>query len=186
MNWTMDSVTDGIGMALILCGALLCLTAAVGLLRFRDLLTRMHAATKPQVLGVLLVLLGVALSKQSGLHIGMLLLVGVFQMLTIPVGAHMVGRAGFRTGQVAPSDVHLGPPREHPTEEEQAAAYVEEGVPGVPGHAGETEAGAGETEAGAEEHGGEEHPPEGGPLDGEAVGLEAGAEPETPEDDRTS
>ena len=41
MNWTMDSVTDGIGMALILCGALLCLTAAVGLLRFRDLLTRM-------------------------------------------------------------------------------------------------------------------------------------------------
>nr|WP_256839018.1 monovalent cation/H(+) antiporter subunit G [Ornithinimicrobium sp. HY1745] len=109
----MDSVTDGIGMVLILFGALLCLTAAIGLLRFRDLLTRMHAATKPQVLGVLLVLLGVALSKESGLHIGMLLLVGVFQMLTIPVGAHMVGRAGFRTGQVAPSDVHLGPPADH-------------------------------------------------------------------------
>lgn len=113
MTWTLDSVTDGIGMVLILLGALLCLTAAVGLLRFRDLLTRMHAATKPQVLGVLLVLLGVALSKESGLHIGMLLLVGIFQMLTIPVGAHMVGRAGFRTGQVAPSDIHLGPSSDH-------------------------------------------------------------------------
>src|SRR5699024_3910854 len=100
MTWTLDSVTDVIGMVLIFFGAILCLTAAIGLLRFPDLLTRMHAATKPQVLGVLLVLLGVGLSKQGGLHLGMLLLVGVFQMLTIPVGAHMVGRAGFRTGQV--------------------------------------------------------------------------------------
>ena len=68
---------------------------------------------------MLLVLLGVALSKQGGLHIGMLLLVGVFQMLTIPVGAHMVGRAGFRTGQVAPSDVHLGPPSDHAADEDE-------------------------------------------------------------------
>ena len=117
MNW--DLITDSVGMVLILCGALLCVTAAIGLLRFPDLLTRMHAATKPQVLGVLLVLLGVALSKQGGLHIGMLLLVGVFQMLTIPVGAHMVGRAGFRTGQVAPSDVHLGPPSDHAADEDE-------------------------------------------------------------------
>lgn len=179
MTWTMDSVTDGIGMVLILCGALLCLTAAIGLLRFRDLLTRMHAATKPQVLGVLLVLLGVALSKQSGLHIGMLLLVGVFQMLTIPVGAHMVGRAGFRTGQVAPSDVHLGPPREHPTEEEQAAVYAEEGVPGVQGHPGESG-------SGADEDGSQDHTLEGGCLEGGTPGQETDrAEPEPPEGDRT-
>lgn len=114
MNW--DAITDSIGLVLILCGAVLCLTAAIGLLRFRDLLTRMHAGTKPQVLGVLMVLTGVALSKEGGLHIGMLVLIGVFQMLTIPVGAHMVGRAGFRTGQVAPSDVHLGPSSDHAPE----------------------------------------------------------------------
>lgn len=112
-GWDWDLITDSVGLVLILAGAVLCLTAAIGLLRFRDLLTRMHAATKPQVLGVLLVLTGVALSKESGLYIGMLLLVGVFQMLTIPAGAHMVGRAGFRTGQVAPSDIHLGPSSDH-------------------------------------------------------------------------
>lgn len=111
MTW--DSVTDSLGLIFILAGAVLCLTAAIGLLRFRDLLTRMHAATKPQVLGVLLVLVGVMLSKEGGLHLGMLILVGIFQMLTIPVGAHMVGRAGFRTGQVAPSDIHLGPSADH-------------------------------------------------------------------------
>jgi multicomponent Na+:H+ antiporter subunit G len=40
--------------------------------------------------------------------VGVLVLVAVFQLLTIPAGVHMVGRAGFRTGQVAPADVHLG------------------------------------------------------------------------------
>lgn len=113
MNWDWDHLTDVLGLFLIFCGSLLCLTAAIGLLRFRDLLTRMHAGTKPQALGVLVVLTGVALSKEGGLHLGMLLLVAAFQMLTIPVGAHMAARAGFRTGQVAPSDVHLGPPTDH-------------------------------------------------------------------------
>ncbi|QDO87089.1 monovalent cation/H(+) antiporter subunit G [Ornithinimicrobium ciconiae] len=113
MSWDWETITDSLGLIFIFAGALLCLTAAIGLLRFNDLLTRMHAATKPQVLGVLLVLGGVMLSKEGGLHIGMLILIGIFQMLTIPVGAHMVGRAGFRTGQVAPSDIHLGPSADH-------------------------------------------------------------------------
>jgi len=106
-------VADVVGLILLFLGALLCLAAAVGLLRFPDLLTRMHAGTKPQVLGVLLILLGVGLRLRSGLDVGMLVLIGTFQLLTVPVGAHLVGRAGFRTGQVAPTDIHLGPPSEH-------------------------------------------------------------------------
>ena len=105
MSWT--DVADLLGLAALLVGALLCLAAGIGLLRFPDLLTRMHGGTKPQVLGVLLVLLGVGLRTRSGLDVGMLLLIGVFQLLTIPAGAHMVGRAGFRTGQVEPADIHL-------------------------------------------------------------------------------
>lgn len=106
MDWIV--VADVAGLVCLLLGALLCLAAAIGLLRFPDLLSRMHAGTKPQVLGVLFVLLGVGLRTRSGLDIGMLVLIGVFQLLTIPAGAHMVGRAGFRTGQVAPADIHLG------------------------------------------------------------------------------
>ena len=41
-----------------MAGALLGLAAGIGVLRFPDALSRMHAATKPQVLGVLLLLLG--------------------------------------------------------------------------------------------------------------------------------
>ncbi len=105
MSWT--TIADVAGLVCLAAGALLCMAAGVGLLRFPDLLTRMHAGTKPQVLGVLLVLIGVGLRLRSGLDIGMLVLIGVFQMLTIPVGGHMVGRAAYRTGQVEPTDVHL-------------------------------------------------------------------------------
>src|SRR5690606_26012702 len=83
MTWT--AVADVLGLALVVAGALLCLSAAIGLLRFPDLLTRMHAATKPQALGVLLVLIGVGLRTRLGLDVGMLILIGAFQLLTIPV-----------------------------------------------------------------------------------------------------
>ncbi|MCU1690066.1 MAG: monovalent cation/proton antiporter, MnhG/PhaG subunit, partial [Jatrophihabitantaceae bacterium] len=56
---------------------------------------------KPQVLGLLLVLLGVGLRLRSSIDVGTLLVVAVFQMLTTPVAAHMVGRAAYRTGNVS-------------------------------------------------------------------------------------
>ena len=50
----LPQIADVIAGACLLAGAFLCLTAGVGLLRFPDVLSRMHAGTKPQVLGVLL------------------------------------------------------------------------------------------------------------------------------------
>ncbi|WP_026181368.1 monovalent cation/H(+) antiporter subunit G [Demetria terragena] len=96
---TWATVSDAIGLVLLLLGSLLCLAAAVGLVRFPDLLTRMHSGTKPQVLGTLLVLLGLALRLREPLDIGMIFLISLFQLLTVPVGSHMIGRAAYRTGQ---------------------------------------------------------------------------------------
>jgi multicomponent Na+:H+ antiporter subunit G len=79
---------------------MLCFAASVGLVRFPDVLTRMHAATKPQTLGLLFVVVGVAFSLQNLQALGILLLVVVLQLLTAPVAAHMVGRTAYRTGQV--------------------------------------------------------------------------------------
>ena len=93
-------VADVLAAVCLLGGALLALTAGVGLLRFPDLLSRMHSATKPQVLGQVLILLGLALRLREGPTLWMLLLVVAFQLLTSPVAAHMVGRAGYRTGKV--------------------------------------------------------------------------------------
>ncbi|MBD0738175.1 monovalent cation/H(+) antiporter subunit G [Streptomyces sp. CBMA29] len=98
MSWT--SVGDWAAAVCLLLGAGLSFVAGVGLLKLPDTLTRMHAATKPQVLGLLLVLLGVALRLRSWVDLGTLVLIGTFQLMTVPVAAHIVGRAAYRTGQV--------------------------------------------------------------------------------------
>ena len=97
-QWT--TVADVASAVCLLGGAFLAFAAGVGALRFPDLLARMHAGTKPQVLGLALVLIGLALRLRSGGAVWALVLVAVFQMLTAPVAAHMVGRAGYRTGKV--------------------------------------------------------------------------------------
>lgn len=93
------AVVDVIAAVCLLGGAVLSLAAGVGLLRFPDLLARMHSATKPQVLGLLLILTGTALRLGTVVDITTLALVGAFQLAVAPVAAHMVGRAAYRTGQ---------------------------------------------------------------------------------------
>ncbi|WP_285727516.1 monovalent cation/H(+) antiporter subunit G [Psychromicrobium xiongbiense] len=95
MNW--NDAADLAAAGCLVAGSLLSLAAAIGLLRFPDLLSRMHAATKPQVLGLFLFLLGVALQLRSWALLPILLIAWLFQLLTAPVSAHMVGRAGYRT-----------------------------------------------------------------------------------------
>ncbi|WP_316313087.1 monovalent cation/H(+) antiporter subunit G [Clavibacter michiganensis] len=87
---------DVVSLVLLILGGVLSVAAGVGLLRFPDPLARMHAATKPQILGVILVLLALALQSQSLSTVAMLVPVLLFQMLTAPISAHMVGRAGYR------------------------------------------------------------------------------------------
>lgn len=96
----MNPVLDIVGAVFLLLGAMLCFAASVGLVRFPDVLTRMHAATKPQTLGLLFVVTGVALSLQNLQALGILVLVAILQLLTAPVAAHMVSRTAYRTGQV--------------------------------------------------------------------------------------
>jgi multicomponent Na+:H+ antiporter subunit G len=85
---------------LLLTGSALSLVAAFGMLRLPDLLSRMHALTKPQVLGLLLVVAGLTLRLRDLGSVGLLLMVVLFQFVTSPVASHMVARAAFRAGLV--------------------------------------------------------------------------------------
>ena len=51
---SLADVLDLLGAALVLLGCFLCFAAALGILRFPDVVSRMHAATKPQTLGLIL------------------------------------------------------------------------------------------------------------------------------------
>ena len=91
---------DVVAVVLLLAGSFLCLTAGLGLVRFPDVLTRMHAGTKPQVLGVLLVMVGAAIRLDGWANAWMLLLVAAFQLLTAPVSAHLISRVAYRRRHV--------------------------------------------------------------------------------------
>lgn len=90
------TVADVVAGVLILGGSALALTAAIGVVRFPDTLSRMHAATKPQVLGLLLVLAGAAIRLRGHVDVGMLILTGLFTMITAPVIANRVGQLAYR------------------------------------------------------------------------------------------
>lgn len=109
----LDAVLDTVGTVLILAGVLFTLTASVGLLRLPDVLSRMHAATKPQVLGLLLVVLGGALRLRTSVDVWMLVLVGAFSLITAPVTAHVVGRLAHRSGGVREDLLHVDELAEH-------------------------------------------------------------------------
>ncbi|MGP4057051.1 monovalent cation/H(+) antiporter subunit G [Mycobacterium sp. 4D054] len=90
------TVSDIVAAGLILSGSALALTAAIGVVRFPDTLSRMHAATKPQVLGLLLVLAGAAIRLRGNIDVGMLILTGMFTVITAPVIANRVGQLAYR------------------------------------------------------------------------------------------
>ncbi|AXV14746.1 Na+/H+ antiporter subunit G [Neorhizobium sp. SOG26] len=83
---------------LILAGAGFALVAAIGLNRFPEVFTRMHAASKAGTVGSGLLLLAV------GLHAGDLstfarAIAGfLFFVLTAPVSAHLLAMAAYKVG----------------------------------------------------------------------------------------
>lgn len=87
------TTTEIIAAVLLLAGCTLALLGAVGTVRFPNLYARMHAATKPPTLGLLLVAAGTALVAADFADVTFLALVVGLQFLTAPVGAHLLGRA---------------------------------------------------------------------------------------------
>ncbi|MGO3146885.1 MAG: monovalent cation/H(+) antiporter subunit G [Leucobacter sp.] len=95
-----DQILDIAALVCLVLAALLSAAAGFGLLRFTDALSRLHAATKPQIFGLLLVIAAVSLDQRSWWILFALTPVFVFQAITAPAAAHMVGRAAYRTGEL--------------------------------------------------------------------------------------
>lgn len=88
-------MTEWIATGTALMGAVLVLIAGLGILRFPDLYTRMHAATKASSLGMSLLLFAVALRNPEAM-VWLKVLCGIlFLFLTTPIAAHLLGRAAY-------------------------------------------------------------------------------------------
>ncbi|MFL0576157.1 monovalent cation/H(+) antiporter subunit G [Brevibacterium luteolum] len=90
-------IADIVSGTLLIASGALSLAAAIGLVRFPDLMSRLHAGSKPQILGLILMMVAISVQQFHWGVITTLLLIVTLQMATTPVGTHMVGRAGYRT-----------------------------------------------------------------------------------------
>ena len=91
----MISVITGV---LLITAAAVNLIAAIGILRFPDVYTRMHAASKAGTLGAGLMLVTIALHSGE-IDIASRALAGAtFFLLTAPISAHLLARAAYVAG----------------------------------------------------------------------------------------
>lgn len=85
---------------LLLSGTFFLLSSSIGIIRFPDVYTRLHAATKAPTLGIMSILIATFLFLYiaNGIFSGKLLLAILFIFLTSPVGGHMLSRAAHQSG----------------------------------------------------------------------------------------
>jgi multicomponent Na+:H+ antiporter subunit G len=88
----------------VLLGTLFSLLAAVGVLRFPDLYTRLHAAAKTGVVGAGFVLLALAIAALDPAIAIRAVVAIVFLGLTTPIAAHLLARAALLAG-IAPANI---------------------------------------------------------------------------------
>jgi multicomponent Na+:H+ antiporter subunit G len=89
-----------IAALLILVGSIMAVISAIGIIRFQDVYSRSHAATKSSTLAVSLTLSGVfiyLLVTESFFSVRLIMGI-VFVFLTSPVSGHLIIRAAYRSG----------------------------------------------------------------------------------------
>ncbi|GAA3542715.1 monovalent cation/H(+) antiporter subunit G [Zobellella aerophila] len=91
-------VTELLTGLFMLLGSFLMLLAGIGIIRMPDLLTRMHATSKAGALGAGLMACGFAIYFQEASVVARALAVVVFVIMTAPVAAHVLARAGYFVG----------------------------------------------------------------------------------------
>ena len=84
-----------IGELLALVGAILVLLSAIGVVRFGDVLARLHALAKASTLGVLLILAGAAVNLRDLNDLTSVVLAGILHLLASPPASNMVSRAAY-------------------------------------------------------------------------------------------
>ncbi len=92
------SMTDIFTILLLTAGAFFFLAGTIGLLRFPDVYTRLHALTKADNLGLGLLLAGLALQAESWTVVAKLLLIWLLILLASSSVAHLVARTAQQRG----------------------------------------------------------------------------------------
>lgn len=100
----MDIVVNMSSTLCLLLGSFLCLSGGVGIIRFPDFYTRMHAVGVTDTLGAGMILIGLMLQNPDSLVIIKLLMILVMTIFISPVASHALAKAALRNDLVPVSD----------------------------------------------------------------------------------
>ena len=92
-------IFEWIGTLIILFGSIMSVISAIGIIRFHDIYSRAHAATKTTTVAVLITLLGVFIYVwATDGYVSVRLMLGIiFVFITAPVSGHLVLRSAYRS-----------------------------------------------------------------------------------------
>lgn len=84
--------------ALVVLGLVIMTLGVYGVIRFPDVYTRVHAASKSVFLGVISILLATVLAGDAAIVLRAIL-IGIFLLFTTPVAAHAIAQAAYQSGE---------------------------------------------------------------------------------------
>lgn len=93
-------ILHNIGFVFLLAGAPFFLSGTVGLLRFPDIYTRLHALTKADNVGLGMIILGLALQASNWYNVAKLLLIWILVLVASSASCHIVARRALQKGVV--------------------------------------------------------------------------------------
>jgi len=93
-----DLLIDIASWALFLAGAAFVVIGCIGLVRFPDFYTRLHAAGVTDTAGAELIVLGMILQAPNWVVVAKLLFIAAFLFLTSPVATHSIANAAWVSG----------------------------------------------------------------------------------------
>ncbi len=91
-------IKDIVSWALMVAGGIAVVAGAIGLVRFPDFFSRIHAAGVTDTGGAELIIIGMLLQAPDWIVAAKLIFIGVFLFLTSPVATHAVAHAAWMTG----------------------------------------------------------------------------------------
>jgi multicomponent Na+:H+ antiporter subunit G len=94
----MSAALDIASWALFVAGGAFSLIGAVGILRMPDFYTRVHAASLTDIVGSLLILLGLALQAGLSLVAAKLAVIALLLFFTSPAATHALVKAALERG----------------------------------------------------------------------------------------
>ena len=94
----MDTLLDISSALFLLIGSFLCVSGGVGILRFPDLYTRMHAVGVTETLATAMILIGLILHNPDFLVDVKLLIILLMTLFISPTASHTLAKAAIHNG----------------------------------------------------------------------------------------